>query len=61
MKSPKPTEVNNEDEQIEMEPSEATRFRRGVARIVYMAQDRLDFGIRVEGIGQEHGEAQVRR
>ena len=28
----------------EMSSSEATKFRRGVARVVYMAQDRLDLG-----------------
>ena len=43
-KAPKPEEQIKEEDKPEMEPTEATKFRRGVARVVYMAQDRLDLG-----------------
>ena len=40
----KAEEQQRETEKEEMGSSEATRFRRGVARVVYLAQDRLDLG-----------------
>ena len=43
-KAPKPEQQEKQDGKIEMSPIEATKFRRGFAGVVYMAQDRLDLG-----------------
>ena len=42
VKANKPDEKAGENEIVPMTPEEATKFRRGVARIVYLAQDRVD-------------------
>ena len=42
VKAPNPEEKLAESEVVLMTPEDATKFRRGVARIVHLAQDRVD-------------------
>ena len=41
VKPPQAEELARAEEKPDMEPAEATRFRRGVPRVVYMAQVRI--------------------
>ena len=48
-------QLDREDTRPEMDPKEATRYRRSAARVNFMAQDRVDLAFAGENAGSKNG------